>query len=381
MAGAARIEGRLELQRSVLDGGTFSHVHGHVTALQLIHARVAGEVFLNGAEINAPRGWAVSAGGLVTEGGVFCRNGFTARGEIRLMGAQLPGGLFMQGARLENPGGVVLSADNMATSTLDCSQGFTAQGTVTLRSVRISGLLTFEGATLSGGGSALTCTLMQAEDFNFTPVTPPLGAVDLRGAQVTLLCDTDQSWPERVHLEGFVYGSIRSEQTSRKNDVNRRLEWIRRNPGYVPQAYKQLADWYRQIGQDDDARRVLLAKQRQRRRTLRPAGRVWGRLLDATVGYGYRPWLAGIWLVVLTLLGTLVFGAHAPTAVKPGESAPFQPFVYTLDLLVPIGNLGQRSAWYWADSPSQWLAYTLIAAGWVLTTAVVAGVSRTLSKD
>lgn len=108
---------------------------------------------------------------------------------------------------------------------------------------------------------------------------------------------------------------------------------------------------------------------------------MWGRPLDFTVGYGYRPWLAGLWLIVLAMLGTLVFGAHSPTPVKPGEGAPFQAFVYTLDLLIPIGGLGQRSAWYWTDSLSQWLAYVLIAAGWVLTTAVVAGVSRTLSKN
>lgn len=48
-----------------------------------------------------------------------------------------------------------------------------------------------------------------------------------------------------------------------------------------------------------------------------------------TVGYGYRPWLAGIWLLALILLGTLSFGADSP------------------------------------------------AFGWVLTTAVIAGVTRT----
>jgi hypothetical protein len=67
--------------------------------------------------------------------------------------------------------------------------------------------------------------------------------------------------------------------------------------------------------------------------------------------------------------------------VKPGEGAPFQSFVYTLDLLIPIGGLGQRTAWYWTDSGPQWLAYVLIAAGWVLTTAVVAGVTRTLNRN
>ncbi|MER5618789.1 hypothetical protein [Streptomyces sp. NPDC002215] len=100
-----------------------------------------------------------------------------------------------------------------------------------------------------------------------------------------------------------------------------------------------------------------------------------------TVGYGYRPCLASVWLLALTLLGTLSFSAHTPTPVQRGEGAAFQPLVYTLDLLIPIGGLGQRTAWYWSNDSLQWLAYLLIAFGWVLTTAVIAGATRTLQKS
>ncbi|MFF0451388.1 oxidoreductase [Streptomyces sp. NPDC004609] len=393
-AGSSRIEGRLDLRRSIVDGGPVSPFHGRVAALILIHAHVTGEVLLSGARITAPGGWAVSAGGLVPEGGVFFRDGFVAQGGIRMMGAQLPGGLFMKGARLESPGprGVALALDNSVASTLNFSGGFTANGTVRLRGARISDNLTFEGAVLNaapeGDGTALLGTLMQAVDFDFALARPPSGTVDLRGAQVSYLHDNRHSWPDVVKLDGFVYGSItvaeadeRREPVGRRESVAHRLKWIRRNPGYSPQPYEQLASWYRKVGHDDDARRVLLAKQRHRRRTLPPATRAWGRLLDVTVGYGYRPWLAGLWLLVLTLLGTLTFGAHSPSPVKPDEGTPFQPFVYTLDLLIPIGGLGQRLAWYWTDDSLQWLAYLLIASGWVLTTAVIAGMTRTLQKS
>ncbi|MFB7576442.1 hypothetical protein [Streptomyces sp. NPDC056165] len=188
-----------------------------------------------------------------------------------------------------------------------------------------------------------------------------------------------------VELDGFVYGSIkavevgeRREAMGRRHSVAYRVEWIRRSPGYNPQPYEQLTSWYRKAGHDDDARRVLLAQQRHRRSTLHPAARAWGHLLDVTVGYGYRPWLAGVWLLALTLLGTLSFGAHSPNPVQRGQGAPFQPLVHTLGLLIPIGGLGQRAAWYWSNVSLQWLAYLLIAFGWVLTTAVIAGVTRTL---
>ncbi|MGW2446510.1 oxidoreductase [Streptomyces sp. NPDC001675] len=393
-ADAANIEGVLDLRRSVvesLDSSPFNHVG---TALSLTDARVSGGILLSGAEISAPRGWAVAAGGLVMEGGVFCNRGFVARGEVRLLGAQLPGGLFMKGARLEGASerGVALALDNAVASTIDLSGGFTANGTVRLRGARISDSLSFAGAVLNGPaeghGPSLVAPLVQTVDLDFTLAQAPSGTVDLRGAQVSYLYDSERSWPEVVELDGFVYGSIktdeageRREAVGQRDSVARRVAWIRRSPGYSPQPYEQLASWYRKAGHDDDARRVLLAKQRHRRGTLHAAARGWGHLLDLTVGYGYRPWLAGVWLLALTLLGTLSFSAGTPKPVQKGEGAPFQSFVYTLDLLIPIGGLGQRSAWYWPDGSLQWLAYLLTAFGWVLTTAVIAGVTRTVQKS
>ncbi|MFE4631863.1 oxidoreductase [Streptomyces sp. NPDC056773] len=369
-AGLARIEGHLDLNGSVMETGRLS----------LINAHVAGELVLDGARITTSGEWAVFAGGLVMGGGVFCQQGFTARGGVRLLGAQLPGGLFMRGARLENPGGTALIADNVEASVVDLSEGFSATGTLRLRGALISDLLTLEGATLGGSGTALFGVGMQVGTFNFGLAAPPAGAVDLQGARAAVLQDRRQSWPREVRLDGFVYDSLRSDGTLLHRDVPHRLAWIRRNPGYAPQPYEQLAACYRQAGHDDDARTVLLAKQRHRRRTLNPLGRVWGYLLDAAVGYGYRPWLAALWMAALWLLGSLTFSTRSPVQTKTGEGAPFNPFVYTLDLLFPIGDFGQRTAWHWTGT-TQWLAYLLITIGWLLTTAVVAGISRTLNRN
>ncbi|MEU0162222.1 oxidoreductase [Streptomyces sp. NPDC006261] len=377
----ARIGGDLDLRRSTVAGG----------ALTLINARMAGNLVVSDAEVSGPDEWAVLAGGLVLEGSVFGER-LVTRGGLRVPGAQLLNGLFLQGARLENPGGVALAAGAVVASSVNCSQGFTAQGEVRLRRTRIEGLLTFEGAHLNGDGTALDCASMSVGDFDHRLAAPPSGLVDLRSAQTAWFRDGEQSWPEKVLLDGFTYGAIRSAGPSSasgecdggaraSDEVARRLGWVLRNPGYAPQPYEQLAGWYRQVGHDDEARRVLLAKQRHRRLTLPLPARVWGHLLDVTVGYGYRPWMAGVWLLALTLLGTLAFSTHTPSAVKEGEGSPFQPFVYTLDLLVPIGDLGQRAGWYWSDDGVQWLAYLLIAVGWVLTTAILAGVTRTLQKS
>ncbi|MFE6886670.1 oxidoreductase [Streptomyces sp. NPDC057694] len=364
-----RIEGHLDLNGSVMEAGRLS----------LMNARVAGELDLDGARISAPGKWAVWAGGLVMGGGIFCRDGFTAYGGVRLPGAQLPGGLHMRGARLESLGGVALNADGITATVVTLSGGFHAAGTLRMRGAQISNQLTLNGATLGAGDTALLGVGMQTGTFDFTLAAPPTGAVDLQGVRATTLQDREQSWPKEVRMDGFVYGSLRSDKNSLQEDVAYRLAWIRRNPGYAPQPYEQLATCYWQAGHDDAARRVLLEKQRHRRRTLHPAGRAWGYLLDATVGYGYRPWLAGLWLAALSLLGTLAFSAYSPVRTKQGEGDPFNAFVYTVDLLFPIGDFGQRTVWHWTGT-AQWLSYLLIAIGWLLTTTVVAGVSRMLNR-
>ncbi|MEV4968633.1 oxidoreductase [Streptomyces sp. NPDC024062] len=387
-ADSARFEGNVDLRRSLLESLASSAFNDEPTALSLSDARVAGGLLLNGARLNAPGGLAVAAGGLAVQGALYGNRGFHARGTIRLAGSQLARGLYLRGSRIEDPGpgGVALDLNNAVVSRLDCSGGFTAGGTVKLRRTQILDKVSFAGATLhtsaDGAVPALQCQHMQAVDADLTFARPPAAGVDLRGAQVSYLTDSAQSYPPVVALEGFVYGSLKDSGVGEGHDSpGQRVAWIRRSPRYSPQPYEQLAIWYRTIGHDSDARHVLLAKQRHRRSTLSWPARAWGRLLDVTVGYGYRPWLAGLWLLVLTTLGTGVFTTNTPTPAKAGEGAPFQPLVYTLDLLIPIGGLGQRSGWYWPNTGPQWLVYFLIASGWVLTTAGLAGLTRALQKN
>lgn len=96
-ADSARIEGNLDLRRSVVESLASTPVGNISTALSLSDARVAGGMLLNGAHISAPGGLAVAAGGLVMEGGVQCNRCFVARGGVRLVGARLPRGLYMRG--------------------------------------------------------------------------------------------------------------------------------------------------------------------------------------------------------------------------------------------------------------------------------------------
>ena len=105
----------------------------------------------------------------------------------------------------------------------------------------------------------------------------------------------------------------------------------------------------------------------------------WNWLQDVTVGYGYRPQRAALWLLALLVAGTAVFTVWQPAPVNPGQPPQLYPVVYTLDLLLPIIDFGQESA-YRPTGAGQWVAFLVIAAGWTLATTVAANFTRVLSR-
>ena len=83
------------------------------------------------------------------------------------------------------------------------------------------------------------------------------------------LCDDEKSWPipGKLLIDGLTYGGfcgeIRAapiEQTASPTDTASRLKWLRLQPGFFPQPYKQLANWMRENGDDAGAFKVLAAK-------------------------------------------------------------------------------------------------------------------------
>lgn len=350
--------------------------------LMLEDATIGGGLNLNRAQLLHPGGRALSGGGMEIGGGLFGQHGLRAEGTVRLIGARISGGILLDGAQLECPGGVALCVDEITTTRLVCAAGFTARGEVQVRNAQISGEFTVDGAHLDAAGHpfgiALRARGLVAADLVLRPASVH-GLVNLSRARIGAVRDDVDTWPTWMRLDGMTYDHLLAR--GRPVGVRERCRWLDRDAGvYRPQPYEQLAAYYRRLGHDDDARRVLLAKQRRRRRTLGRPARVLGYLLDGLVGYGYRPWLAAAWLVVLLVVGTAVFTRYPPHALDPAHQPHFDAFIYVLDLVIPIGAFGLRAAFV-PTGDTRWLAYTLIAAGWVLATALIAGISRTLRRD
>jgi hypothetical protein len=299
---------------------------------------------------------------------------------LRLDGARVDGEITLRGAKVGDGVTEAIAGNGLIVEgDMECNTGFTAYGRVALRRARVAGLLTFRDAVLTDARTAVDLARLEAGELCLRAAQPMTGALRLAQANVGTLDDDPAVWPPEIWLNGFTYDTIR--HLTGRVPVAERIDWVSRGPyGYQPQPYEQLAGYYRRAGHDDDVRRILLAKQRHRRTTLSAAGRIAGRVLDATVGYGYRPWLAAIWLALLLAVGTTVYAIDQPHPLPGGPIPPFNPFTYTLDLLIPIGAFGLRTA-YASTGSAQWLSYALIAAGWVLATAVIAGVAHAIRRD
>ncbi|RFU43478.1 hypothetical protein DZF91_00995 [Actinomadura logoneensis] len=369
-AGGLHADGTLSLSRSVVEG-----------EIRLPRAQLLGGFRLNDAVVTEtePERWALFSGGMTVENGFFARHA-TLTGGVRLVGARMNGGLFMEGSTLSNPGRIALDGENMVVQdAAELSRGFSAEGTVRLRNARINGTLSFDAAVLDStdpGRLALHGSHMTADELLMNLAEPIKGRLSLSYSRIDVLMDRPRIWPEEIYLDGLVYQTLRGPATPKD-----RLSWVSRDPQFHLQPYEQLAAWYHGIGHDDVARKVQLAKLRARRRRLGPVGRAWNIVLDWTVGFGYRPWLAFAWFAALVGVGTTVFSAVHPHPIKDDVELPhFHALVYSLDLLIPLDSFGLQSS-YDAVGWTRWVAYTLITAGWVLATALIAGVTRVLRPE
>ncbi|MFF5044725.1 MULTISPECIES: hypothetical protein [Streptomyces] len=384
----ASVQGPLLLQGAALNGtgqraldASLAHISGDLAAgggftstgeLMLEETHVDGSVILSGARLHHPHGETLSARRLHVLGRIGGER-LTSTGQIVLDDARVGASVEFPDARLTNPAGDTLTARGFSVGgTLDCCDGFRSDGRISLTNSRIHSDLCLEGTTIDG---PLILNRMAAGSLRTDRRSQLRSLVDLRHARIGVLADLPAYWPDALLLDGLTYDHLKIT-----DPVDERLAWLRREQaGYLPQPYEQLAATYTRQGQDEAAREVLLAKCRRRQATQPTAQRWWGLLQDWTVGYGYRPLRAAVLLLLLLIAGTCAFAVHHPPAAKPAEAPPFNPLLYTLDLLLPVVGFGQQQAFN-PQGWQQWLAAAFIATGWILATTVAAGLTRTLAR-
>ena len=365
-------------------------------AVILAYAHI-GMLDCSSVRLRNDSGPALNAFGLQVDRDMFLDNGFTADGAgdgaVDLRHAHISGMLNCTGARLRNNSGPALNAFGLQVGPqgMLLVAGFTADGTgdgaVDLRNAHISGMLNCSGARLrNNSGPALNATGLQANQgmllvAGFTADGAGAGAtVDLTDAHVggTFLFNparlTHATHSQaRLAVDGLTYAGVPEPITAR--------DWLQMLRGatrsYAPQPYQQLAARYRELGDERQVRKILMA---QRDHQLagshtRLSERLWGRITKITVGYGYQPWRALLFLagvVVLSCVLAIVLGSHGALAqtdktAKPGQPCTLlQQITVGLDLNLPIGKGIARAQCDLAKDSASAAATWLTVGGWVL---------------
>lgn len=221
-------------------------------------------------------------------------------GALRLMGARVDGSVSFSNALIANAAGPAIAAETM-----------TVEGHLHLNGgLKVAGA--GEGGVIRLGGARVGRRLQANEAETATPTEGLV--LDLGDATVGRLQLNPQfvrgksRWlnVDRLSYTGLPMGATRSEW----------VDLLRLNTAdYSPQAWRRLADAFRDAGHDNDARRILFAQQRDRaNRTLRPTQRdgesafrlwlqrCWLTVLRVTIGYGYQVGRALAWLTAIAAL-------------------------------------------------------------------------------
>lgn len=390
-SGYALLANSLEV-RNVLARGT--HLRGGVN---LAGAQLAADLDCAGAVITRTEGVAVEASEIEARGSIVLRAA-RIEGEARLTAAQIAGDMDCSGAVLDNPG----------ETALDMSRAVVSGAFFLRREAGVNGMLVLTGASLG------------------------------------TIHDEASSWPKagdlllnRCRYGAFIDGPVDAES---RLDWLARQTPERCGEDFWPQPYEQLAAVFREMGHGEDSRAVLVVKERLQRkaRRKRASNPVLRGLLTAadgvlgiTLAYGRQPLLAFVWLIFFWFLGVAIFGyAEHRGAVMPNSAvvlrAPewtlcgiekaeqrsvfatpqtnglaepgqtqldcfrqrweassypaFSPWMYSLDTLLPVLDMGQRT--FWRPNPSKPggriainYFYFQSIVGWALSLLAVAGFS------
>ena len=371
---------------------------GDLGAVRLRGARIGGDLDCTGAGLRNDSGPALNADDLQVGHDLFLRGGFTAigagdLGAVRLRGAHIGGQLDCDGARLRNDSGPALNASGLqADHDMWLRGGFTATGVgdygaVRLRGARIGGQLDCTGAGLrnDSGPALLAAGLQVGHDlllrgrFRVTGAGNDV-AVDLTDGRVgrTLVFDparlehaTDPH--RRLAVDGLTYTGVPRHTPAG--------DWVRLlregTASYAAQPYQQLAAGYRGLGDDRQAREILMAQRDDQltRTDTRLPERLWGRITKVTLGYGYQPWRALLFLaavVALSCVLAVTLGSHGALAqtgktATPGRSCTVvQQVSVGLDLNLPVGTSVARADCDLTSNSASATAAWLTAAGWVM---------------
>ena len=325
---------------------------------------------------NPPEPTSILASEIKVEGSIYLSNGFIANGCVNLQSAEIGGSLMCTKKSTliqQNSwvGYALLAANINVKGNVNLSEGFTAVGEVNLENVEI-------------GGTLQISKVENPETMN----------LDLQFARVQTLDYYENSFPEsgNLYLNGLTYEALGTESLNSYSG-KQLLDWLELQPdeNFSFQPYTQLSKVLQSSGKENIATQILIAKENRRYDIIEnPLEQIWGEILRITIAYGYCPWLAFIWALIIVGNGLFAFkygfehNSILPTDkdckdIDKCKNYPkFDPLVYSIDVFLPIIDLRLKNAWLpkadnaYGESLRYYFWFQTLA-GWGLTTIWVAG--------
>ena len=404
---AERLDARggLYLRGSIVDG-----------EVRLLSARFGGNVECDGATLRFASGQAFNAEGIEARNILF--RGASIAGGVDLAGAVLAADLDLGGVKVTCPDAMAVNGGALSAGGSVILQSAAFEGEVCLLAAKIGGDLNCTGAHFANtGNDALQMSRATIAGAFFLQKGAVVdGTLAMTGSTIGSIHDDAVSWPKpgNLVLNRCLYGAFIDGPV----DAVSRLDWLSRQgpdhsgDDFWPQPYEQVASVLREMGHEDDAQTILIAKERLQREARRRGERspvvrgvlaVIDSILKVTVGYGRRPLLALGWILVFWVVGVGVFwfsesqGAFRPNSpvilrspewtlcglpqaeqrflastqqLTSGRAAKdqtqlscfrdqweaasypvFNPLMYSLDTLLPVLELDQRA--FWSPDPTK----------------------------
>ena len=381
--------------------------------VRLIGANIGGELDCGGGKFKNTFSSAFAADRIKVGGNISMNEGFVAEGRVRLLNANIGGLLNCKGGKFKKEDYALVAEGIRVKNNVFMRYGFCAEGEVSLQGADIGGVLYCNGGEFKRGFNAKAAKVRNSLHWQNVKGG---GTFDLSFAKADVLEDDEKSRENfDFLLDGFSYKQFQSP-----GDVESRIEWLKKRPKGVefsPQPFEHAAKVLFAMGKSRDAREVLFAMEQHitEEKNISRWNKFKRQLWEITTGYNYRLRRMLATSAFIVVVGATVFGAanhygyivpHQPVVLnltqdqkalkdreceskkRPTEVVecllpehpPFQPFIYSMDIFIPLFNLHQEPYWYPKPSANAHIAWRFILPvwywfeifmGWILTSLLV----------
>ena len=345
--------------------------------VNFVLAEIAGAFNVNEAKFHNKEGEA-NFNSIKIRGDAFFKNA-AFEGPVNLVSADVAGNLEAQGAKFQNK-------ENEASFG-----GMKVGGYAVFNDAVFEGPVTFVGADVAGNFAAGKTKFQNKEKeasfggmklggrtfFNDAAFEGPVTFNYADFAWLDLSKTVLPKVAAKFHMQGMSYKYIRAAPN--EPESHRALLELADRSAYSADVYNHLEEFFLRQGYRGDADRAFInGKRRERKENLHGLSWVGSCLLDWLVGYGRRPWQAGIPCAALIALGCVLFSPKKMEPQKPDDTPRvYSRFWYSLGLFLPFVDLQADKVWKPKADQTFLRNYMRvhIMLGWILVPLVLAALT------